>query len=160
MWNKHSCFETSMHTPLFVSVPSSVAPEVTPGTRTAALTEFIDIYPSLCELTGIQIPDHVEGTSFVDTLRHPDQSGKPAAVGRFMRGDTIRTEHLRYSEYRGNSGAGELTGRMLYDHRVDPNENVNVVDQPDLASTVSAISEDLNRLKGKQQSGDAAPNRR
>ncbi len=145
MWNKHSCFETSMHTPLFVSAPGIVQ-----GARTAALTEFIDIYPSLCELAQIPIPDHVEGTSLVPVLRNPDQAGKAAAVGRFQLGDTIRTEHLRYSEYRDDKGAGKLTGRMLYDHRVDPDENINVVDRADLRSTVDAIAGDLEQIKGKE----------
>ena len=145
MWNKHACFETSMHAPLFIS-----APGINHGSRTPALVEFIDIYPSLCELTQIPIPAHVEGSSLVPILRQPDQAGKDAAVGRFQTGDTIRTEHLRYSEYRDKKGAGSLTGRMLYDHRVDPEENINVVDRADLNSTVDAIAQDLNQIKGKE----------
>ena len=65
MWNKHSCFETSMHAPLFIS-----APGINPGSRTSALVEFIDIYPSLCELAQIPIPSHVEGSSLVPILRN------------------------------------------------------------------------------------------
>jgi arylsulfatase A-like enzyme len=144
MWNKHSCFETSMHTPLFVA-----APGIHPGTPTPALTEFIDIYPSLCELAGIRIPDHVEGKSFVPLMRDPSLRGKPYALGRFAAGDTIRSDHFRYSEYREQRGAGSLTGRMLYDHRNDPDENTNIDDDPSLASTLTVLSEDLNRIKGK-----------
>ncbi len=146
MWNKHSCFETSMHAPLFVS-----APGIPTGTRTAALTEFIDIYPSLCELAGIEIPDHVEGTSFVPLLRDPTRAGKSQAVGRFTIGDTIRTDRFRYSEYRANRGLGELTGRMLYDHQQDPGENTNVAGATENASTVQSISAELNRRKGKDR---------
>ena len=144
MWNKHSCFETSMHTPLLVS-----APGIQSGTRTAALTEFIDIYPSLCELTGIEIPGHVEGESFVPLMKDPSRAGKPYAVGRFTLGDTIRTDHYRYSEYRDQRGAGKQTGSMLYDHRSDPDENTNVAGKAENASTVSALSQDLNATKGR-----------
>jgi arylsulfatase A-like enzyme len=144
MWNKHSCFETSMHTPLLVSAPGIPA-----GTRTRALTEFIDIYPSLCQLAGIEIPEHVEGTSFVPLLRDPSLAGKTQAVGRFTVGDTIRTDQFRYSEYRANRGLGKLTGRMLYDHESDAGENTNVAGVKSNVPIVNAMSRDLNERKGK-----------
>jgi arylsulfatase A-like enzyme len=122
MWNKHSCFETSMHAPLWVTAPMRT--DVVPGTRVAALTEFIDIYPSLCELAGLPIPEHVQGTSFLPQMRNPALPGKAYAVGRFGAGDTIRSDGLRFTQY--STPAGEVTGTMLYDHRVDPRENVNV----------------------------------
>ncbi len=143
MWNKHSCFETSMHTPLFVA-----APGIKPA-RVPALIEFIDIYPSLCELAGIDAPGHVQGTSFVRWMNEPSLPGKPAAVGRFQLGDTIRSEQHRYTEYRGRKGAGELTGRMLYDHSIDPDENINVVDAEQNASTVKILAENLDAIKGR-----------
>lgn len=143
MWNKHSCFETSMHTPLFVS-----APGIKPG-RTKALTEFISIYPSLCELARIDPPRHLEGTSFVPQLHDPESAGPTTAVGRFGSGDTIRTDHFRYSEYRKSRGAGKVQGKMLYDHREDPDENFNVVDDSKHRSTGAQLSKQLNEIKGK-----------
>ena len=95
------------------------------------------------------IPRHVEGTSFVPLMRNPQQPGKPFAVGRFKTGDTIRTDRFRFSEYRAGGGAGRVTGQMLYDHRNDPGENTNVADDPSNASTVSALANDLNRVKGR-----------
>ncbi|GAG86290.1 unnamed protein product, partial [marine sediment metagenome] len=66
MWCKHSCFETSMHAPLIVR-----APGVTKGgQRTKALTEFIDIYPSLSELAGLPLPAHLQGKSLF--ILNPD----------------------------------------------------------------------------------------
>ncbi len=143
MWNKHSCFETSMHTPLFISMPG-----IKPA-RVASLTEFIDIYPTLCELTSIQHPQHVQGTSVVRWMKNPSLPGKPAAVGRYRLGDTIRSDQYRYSEYRDKNGAGKLTGRMLYDHSSDPNENTNVVDDKESRSTVKLLAEQLDAIKGR-----------
>lgn len=144
MWNKHSCFETSMHTPLFVA-----APGIAGGTRVPALTEFIDIYPSLCDLAELEIPSHVEGKSFLPLLKDPSLPGKPYAVGRFKEGDTIRSDAYRYSEYRAQKGAGRITGRMLFDHRADPNENKNIARAGNNKSTIAALSEDLNQTKGR-----------
>ena len=64
-------------------------------------------------------------------------------------GDTIRTDRYRYSEYRRQRGMGSLAGRMLYDHRSDPGENVNVVAQPANESTVKKLSDTLNQTKAK-----------
>jgi len=140
MWNKHSCFQTSMHAPLWVAAPMRA--DVAPDTRVAALTEFIDIYPSLCELAGLPIPEHVQGVSFVPQMRDPAQPGKPYAVGRFGPGDTIRSDDARFTQYTKESG--EVTGTMLYDHRVDPRENVNVAaDRPD---DVKILQDHLRRI--------------
>lgn len=143
MWNKHSCFETSMHAPLLVTAPH--LDSVKPGTRVRALTEFIDVYPSLCELVGLPLPAHLEGRSFVPLMRDPGLPGKDFAIGRFGAGDTVRTERYRYSEY--TRPAGGLTGRMLYDHRIDPGENVNVA--ADAPAVTDRLAETLNANKGR-----------
>jgi len=147
MWNKHSCFETSMWTPLFVSAPFNS--EITPNSRANGLVEFIDIYPTLCELVGIPIPQHVEGTSFLPALKDPSVQTKTFAVGRFQSGDTIRSDNYRYSEYRTQRGAGDIQGAMLYDHTTDPNENNNIAGSEQAESVLERLSRKLNDIKGK-----------
>ena len=95
-----------------------------PASRVAGLTEFIDVYPSLCELASIPVPGHVQGESFVKRMENPALPGKEFGIGRFGNGDTIRGEELRFSEYR--DAKGKVTGTMLYDHRDDAAENINV----------------------------------
>lgn len=143
MWVKHSCFETSMHAPLVVAAP--MAKGVEAGTRVPALIEFIDIYPSLCDLVDLPIPDHVEGESFVPLLRDPTLPGKPYAVGRFLAGDTIRSDEARFSVY--TTPSGEVTGAMLYDHQKDPGENENIVTEQE--PKVAVLAERLEALGGK-----------
>ncbi|MFG0253589.1 MAG: iduronate-2-sulfatase, partial [Rhodopirellula sp. JB053] len=48
-----------------------------------ALVELVDIYPSLCELSNVPIPSHVEGHSFVPLLDDPDQKWKTAAFSQY-----------------------------------------------------------------------------
>jgi arylsulfatase A-like enzyme len=143
MWNKHSCFETSMHAPLLVVAPTET--DVKPGTRVSALTEFIDIYPSLCELSGLPTPSHVQGTSFVRLLKNPSADWKPFAVGRYSSGDTVRTDGFRYSQYTDRNQI--VTGQMLYDHQSDPDENTNVAAARQ--AEVKGLSELLQANKGK-----------
>ncbi|MDA7493047.1 sulfatase [bacterium] len=144
MWNKHSCFETSMHTPLIVSVPGENQPNTQSG-RITALTELIDIYPSVCELTGLTKPAHLQGTSFVPLLKNPTLAGKTHAVGRYRSGDTIRTDQFRLSEFRTANGSGNTIGSMLYDHRTDPDENQNIAESDQQQSTVEQLSEALRK---------------
>ncbi|HYW81330.1 MAG TPA: sulfatase, partial [Thermoguttaceae bacterium] len=115
LWCKHCCFETSMRAPIILR-----APGIAGGKTTDGLTEFIDIYPSLCDLAGLSKPDHLQGTSFVPLLNHPDMAWKSAAIGRYGNGDTIRTEGHRYTTYATSNG--KPLGRMLYDHKVDSGE--------------------------------------
>ena len=133
-----------MHAPLMLAAP--MMKSVKPGSRVPALTEFIDIYPSLCELTGLDTPPHCQGISFVPQLKDPSTPGKPYAVGRFTSGDTIRSDTLRFSEYRVK-GSGDVTGHMLYDHTTDPNENTNVAAQRE--SEAASLAKELNTRKGK-----------
>ena len=141
-WNKHSTFESSMRIPLLVR-----APGIAGGTHTAGLTESIDLYPSLCELTGLPIPATVEGKSFVPLLRFPDRPWSEAAVGRYTRGDTIRTDRYRYTEYRDNRGAGPRKSDMLYDHYTDALENHNIAQDPELAETVQSLNRTIQATK-------------
>jgi arylsulfatase A-like enzyme len=135
-----------MHAPLIVRAPS-----VTSGNqRTSALTEFIDLYPSLCDLAGLPAPEHLEGESFVPHLKDPALPGKAFAIGRFKKGDTIRTDRFRFSEY--TTPKGEPTSRMLYDHQQDPGENVNISEHPDQKDTVKTLTTELHNGKGKQES--------
>jgi len=123
LWCKHCCFETAMRAPIIIR-----APGIAGGKTTDGLTEFIDIYPSLCELAELPLPAHLEGKSFVPLLNDPQLSWKPSAIGRYRNGDTIRTARYRYTAY--SDARNNLTARMLYDHRSDPNETVNLSERP------------------------------
>jgi len=142
LWCKHCCFETSMHAPLIVS-----APGINGGVKAGGLTEFIDIYPSLCELAGIPTPEHLQGKSFVPLMKTPALEWKPAAIGRYGKGDTIRTDKYRFTEYA--DAKGKFLSRMLYDHETDPGEDVNISERKDNETVVRELAEMLNEGKGK-----------
>jgi len=140
LWCKHSCYETSLQIPLIVR-----APGIKGGQRRAGLIESIDVYPTLCELAGLSLSEHLQGRSFATLMKNPDTRWKSAAVGRYRNGDTIRTDQFRFTEY--TNAKGQLTYRMLYDHGSDPGENVNVA-----AARTELIKElvgELYRRKGK-----------
>jgi iduronate 2-sulfatase len=142
LWCKHSCYETSMRVPLLISAPGFKG-----GLKTDALTELIDVYPTLCELVNVPVPAHVQGRSFVPLMIDPTQPWKDQAIGRFGKGDTLRTSDYRFTEYTDRE-QGPIA-RMLYDHRTDPGENVNVAEADEIETVAEDLTMRLRQGKGK-----------
>ena len=137
LWCKHTLFETSMHAPLIVS-----APGFTPGQRVSSLAEMVDIYPTLCELAGLDLPDHLQGKSLVSVMEDPNRTHKKAIFGRYHAGETVRTDRFQYSEW-------DNGGSMLYDHKVDPSEDKNVIDDPKYSKVVDSMQSVLKNHRKK-----------
>jgi arylsulfatase A-like enzyme len=141
MWCKHTNFESSLWSPLIVRVPGKAA-----GQRVTGLTEFVDLYPSLCELCGLELPSHLEGDSFVRLLDQPDLAWKQAAFSHYGDGDSIKVDGYRYTEWR--SDQGDQYARMLFDHVADLAENNNIAEDPDRAELVAQLSQMLDQGRG------------
>ncbi|MBN2138076.1 MAG: sulfatase-like hydrolase/transferase [Sedimentisphaerales bacterium] len=140
LWCKHCNFETSLHSPLIVS-----APGMKKGVKTNALAEYIDIYPSLCELCDLPLPSHLEGVSFAPLLTNPDQKWKEAVFSRYFNGDSIKTDRYRYTQWRRKDG--QVYARMLYDHNTDLAENTNIAEFAENAEVVRRMSGMLERIR-------------
>ena len=140
LWCKHTCFETSMHGVLLVRVPGMPKEVVC-----SQPVEFIDIYPSLCELAGLPLPGRLQGRSFVPLLRGESDAARQDAIGRYGRGETIRTPQYRYTEYL--DAKNQVNARMLYNHQADPAETVNIVDNPALHDVIDQMSQRLKAAR-------------
>ncbi len=79
IWGKATNYEIATRVPMIVRVPGARAN----GQRSEALTELIDMYPTLCELSGIPVPEHVEGCSFAPLLVDADLPWKEAVFSQF-----------------------------------------------------------------------------
>ncbi|MEM9368750.1 MAG: sulfatase [Planctomycetota bacterium] len=145
MWCKHSCFETSLRAPLIFATPPRM--KTRSGEATSSLVEFIDIYPTLCELTGLPLPGHLDGQSLTSILKDPTATIKDSAISRFKDGDTIRTDRYRYTLYQDKKG--NISGHMLFDHQNDPGENVNLADDPSYADAITDLRVRLQSQMGK-----------
>lgn len=144
-WCKHSNFEIDTNAPLVVSTPELHGR----GRPCDQLVEFVDIYPSLCELAGIPLPDHLEGTSVAPLLEDPEREWKSAAFSQYPRGQhgglmgyAMKTADCRYVEWRRRAD-DEVMGRELYDHREHRLEARNLADNPDQTERVAALSAQL-----------------
>ncbi|MBI1371888.1 MAG: sulfatase-like hydrolase/transferase [Phycisphaera sp.] len=135
LWCKHTNFETSAWAPLIMVTPK----QAKRGTKTNALVEFVDIYPTLCEVAGLPIPTELQGTSFKPLLDAPDTKWKPAAFSQYPRGKlmgySMRTDRYRYTVWVDQKDHKQVAGVELYDHLKDAEENVNVADDPEYKTT-------------------------
>jgi arylsulfatase A-like enzyme len=143
-WSKHSNLERGSHVPLIVKVPWTRQ-----GQESSALVELVDIYPTLCDLAGLNRPFHLQGKSFVPLLENPDQTWKEEVFYRLNEGETILTKTYTYTEWI-NPKSGKSYARMLYDHRTDPEENVNISELPQSEEVVRLLQKKLyNHLKSR-----------
>jgi arylsulfatase A-like enzyme len=129
-WCKHTNFEVAARTPLLV-----VAPGVAGGRVSRRLVEYVDIYPTLCDLAGLPEPAHLQGRSLRPLLADVDAEHKQAVFTRHGGGDAVRTDRHRYMEMRSAGGRGQLRGVGMFDLVQDPEENQNVAEDPAYAET-------------------------
>jgi iduronate 2-sulfatase len=127
LWSKNSNYEEAIRVPLLVA-----APDITKGEKTDALAELVDIYPTLCELAGVEIPKHVEGVSMVPLLKNPSREWKKAAFNVWQGSTSMRTARYRLTRYDEPAAKGTpvqlpSTGRYeLYDYEANPAAEQNL----------------------------------
>ena len=138
IWCKHANFKTSLNAPLIVR-----APGYNDQHRSKALVEFIDIYPTLCELSGLEKPKQLHGKSFVPLLENPDQAWKDRVYSRFIKGESIITDRFLYTEWINQQDS--IYASMLYDHQTDPDENKNIVGADGIKDTVQSLHNQLHQ---------------
>ena len=136
-WRKNTLFEVALHSPMIISVPGQQP------SRTDALAELVDIYPTLCETCQLSVPSELEGLSLIPVIEQPTRPWKAAAFSRLSRGGTggrsMRTAQYRYTEWGGNA----RRGRELYDYDADPDETINIANLPENAELVAHLSEQM-----------------
>ena len=135
LWAKHSTFDVATRSPLIIK-----APGVAPG-HTQALIEYVDLYPTLMEMLGLDVAPHLHGRSFANVLSDSGAPGKAAVFMRWLDAEAIKTPEFALSEWFDEQG--EVSARMLFDHRNDRDETVNLADEPAYRDTVSALHREL-----------------
>ena len=132
MWCKHTNYEMATRAALVMRIPGQKAT----GKPSERFVEFVDIFPTLAEVCGLPKPEGAEGFSFAPLLNDPKKEWKLAAFSQYPRGSketgplmgyAVRTEGYRYVEWR-KKGTADVVSRELYDHKADPNEDVNIAD--------------------------------
>jgi len=132
LWNKHSNLEQATRSPLII-----YSPFINKSVKVESPTEFLDIFPTLCELSNLEIPENLDGKSLFPILNGSATKVKDFAVSQQPRGKktgySFRTEQYRYTAWveDGKKSTDKLTSediiaQELYDYANDPLETINL----------------------------------
>ena len=129
---KEDIYEHGVRVPLILA-----GPEIARDKKNDAYVYLYDIFPTLCEMTGIDIPESVDGKSFSHLL----DGGRGESFrdelylifDNFVRG--VKDDKYKLIEYR-NGDNPEDKWTFLYDIENDPWETVNLADAPEYKEKV------------------------
>jgi arylsulfatase A-like enzyme len=129
-WRKFALWEEATRAPLIWKAPGV--------TQVGALCErpvdFLSIYPTLCDLAGIETPAHVEGPSLRTLLEDPKAAWAGVAVTTHgYMNHAVRSERWRYIRYADGS-------EELYDHDKDEYEWNNLAGKPEYADVIKELA--------------------
>lgn len=149
LWHKMTLFEDATRVPLIVAAPNAREHAVAKG-----IVELVDLYPTLCELTGLAPPAGLQGKSFVPQLQDADAAGKPYALSVASRGAnhtavlkldpelmgrSLRSDRFRYTLWPDGK-------QELYDYSADRNEWTNLALNPDYSAVVAEHDRQLKDI--------------
>ena len=163
LWNKHTNFEQATHVLLMMSVPGQK-----PGIRPVAMSEFVDIFPTLCDLVKVPKPEYLDGVSLVEAIGNPAAGIREYSFSQYPRGNSlmgysIRTKRFRYTVwltkgFRTNMQYDEklVLARELYDYEKDPLETENVLNKPEYEQDKLSLEQLFNKCLEREFRSNAA----
>lgn len=157
-WAKNQLLHNALRTAMWMTGPG-VAKNAAAGSH----VEFVDLYPTLCELASIEYEaDALNGRSFAELLKNPSVEHRDHTYTRFGTGDAITTDDYYYVLWQPKQGPEEA---LLIDRRNDPHGVHNLSGQADYVSVerelhaqVLAKIAEASRIKTARAKGaDASP---
>ncbi len=138
LFGKQSLYEHSIHIPMIISGPG-----IPKDKKSEALVYTADLYPTLCDLVGVEIPETVVGLSLMPTI--DGSSDGPRDYMYFAYKDLMRSvyfEDYKLIEY--NVYGNRRT--QLFNIKSDPLETLNLAHKEEFELV-------LKRLRGKMIEG-------
>lgn len=135
-WHKDTMWRESCHVPLIIMVPGAQAN----GKACNRTVSLLDVFPTLADLAGAALPDHLEGLSLKPLIENPELPWDHASITNRRPGQfAVRTSDWCYILYQDG-------GEELYDRFNDPREWINLAANPQY----SEIKQELrNRIPAK-----------
>ncbi len=130
-WAKVSLRDESAGVPLIIRVPGK-APAVC-----NSLTELLDLYPTVAQLCGLEVPERLQGKNIAPMLDNPAYTVRDAAfsVAPMRKGFLLREDNWSYIQYNEDASAGI----ELFDLVNDPKQYTNLAENPAYAAVVESF---------------------
>ena len=162
MWGKHTNFEQATRCPLIIAAPGLKAG------KTNAITEHIDIFPTICGLAGTPIPAILPGKNLKPLMQNNKASVKEFSMSQYPRklkgdevkklgyangklmGYSLRTDKYRYTLWMNNNytsaepfDSKRIYAAELFDYVKDPLEKVNYANNKNYEKVEKELKEKL-----------------
>ena len=152
LWHKHTNFEEATRAPLIIAGPG-----IKSG-KTNSLSEFVDVFPTICDLAGVPIPNKLDGLSLKPLMLNNNAKVNDYSISQYprklkklemikkgytdskMMGYSLRTDKYRFTIWMNNFTSkqpfneSQVYASEMYDYVKDPLEKVNVVNDKDYAT--------------------------
>jgi arylsulfatase A-like enzyme len=138
LMGKQSVYDHSVHVPLIFAGPG-----IPKGEEREAFAYLLDIFPTLCDLTGTKIPGTVEGKSLVPAMKESGARIRDYlhfAYEGLHRG--VRDRQYKLIEY---VVGGRHVKTQLFDLMNDPRETKNLVDESNYSQVLAHLRRELKR---------------
>lgn len=147
LMGKQNLYDHSVRVPLLISGPG-----IPQNVKTDSFVYLLDIYPTLCDLAGIQIPESVEGISFQKVLKNPEEKTRNELYFGYTKNiRAIKNDRYKLIEYRMRRDQTQL-----FDLQNDPNEMVNLYGDARYQQVAKELKEQM--LSYKEQWEDDPDN--
>ena len=156
-WCKHHTFQEAIHVPLIVSSPG-----MKKNVQSDALVEYVDIYPTISEIAGLNPPEYIHGKSFVPLLKNPKLGFKDQIYSRYQFREVVQDldysyhEILYYPETEKNKYGAKthipgtkivVSQKMLFDMRNDSFQSIDISSYPENSDIVKKYSQKLKKMR-------------
>lgn len=132
-WAKVSLHDESAAIPLIIRIP---------GKKPAvchSLVELLDLYPTLSNLCGLEVPSRLQGKDISPVFDNPKHEVRDAAFSVNGKGFLLREHDWAYIQY----GEDGNKGIELFDMKKDPKQYTNLATDPKHAKTVTRFREKM-----------------
>jgi choline-sulfatase len=137
IWEKTRFYEGSVRVPLIIRWPKGFAG----GRVVNENVNLCDLYATLCELAGLEIPEGLDSRSLAPLLRGEPCDWRNESVSQMGRSHVmIKQDDLKYQWY------GTNIPEVLFDLARDPEEMQNVATLPEYAQAMATFRARLAEL--------------
>jgi iduronate 2-sulfatase len=157
-WCKHTNYELDTRIPVIVKMPQNNGQK---GWKSDAIIETVDIYPTLCDLAGLEMPDHLQGSSFKKVLESKSAEWDEVAFSQYPRSSRIHGQpaelmgySMRTPQYRItrwiDRDTGETMETEIYDHRGADLEMINLAAREEHRDLLQRLNKELEAQYQKE----------
>ncbi|MCE2401104.1 sulfatase-like hydrolase/transferase [Candidatus Poribacteria bacterium] len=135
-----------------IRVPSIFAgPGVPEGVTVDALTYLYDVFPTVCDLTEVDCPDTVEGSSLVPLMEGCVDKIRDTVFAAYKDiHRTVSDGRWKLIRYYVSKETGNGTDFLqLFDLENDPSETNNLADVPEHAERINSLATELKRWQNE-----------